>query len=82
MQHDVMEQLARREVPPAPAELDQGIHQRLNKMLLASHVADFALGALPYAVGQLARALVGLLVFTFSGETEFERRSGSRRRKR
>ena len=58
---DPLEMLAQQEVPPVPADLDARLHQRLNEMLLASHIGEFAGWALPSAAGGLLDGLVHLV---------------------
>ena len=74
----LLEQLARREVPPAPAELNAQVHRRLNRALLASQLVDLAVGCLPYVAAHFLRAVADFLKATFTGRFESDRRDRSR----
>jgi hypothetical protein len=65
---DFLEQLAEIETPPPPAEFDRQLHERLNRSLMAQHLLDFAVGAVPWALGHFFRAVVGTLGFTLTGK--------------
>lgn len=67
MTSDLLEALAATEVPPVPADFDHGVHERLNKVLFAGHVAELGLKTLPYALANFAQAVLGLVMFTLSG---------------
>ena len=70
---DLFEQLACPEVPPPPANFERRVHLRLNKYLAALHVVEFALRAVPYALGHFAKAVVGLARYTFTGRHSVDR---------
>ena len=74
----LLEQLARREVPPAPAELNSQVHRRLNRALLAAHLVDLALGAVPYVAVHLLRGVAHLIGMTFTGKFGNDRGDRSR----
>lgn len=78
MPKGLLEQLAECAVPPAPAELDRRVHERLNRALLAAHLLDLVVGAVPYATGHFLRAVGDLLKVTLTGRLESDRRDGSR----
>jgi hypothetical protein len=65
--HDLFEQLADVEVPPLPENFEHGLHDRVNNILLLSHVVEFACKACGYACGHFAAALWELMIFTLSG---------------
>jgi hypothetical protein len=67
MSSDLFDQLAVSEVPPTPAQLERGVHQRLNRALLIQHLWDFALGALPWLVVRVLPAMVAVVVVTLMG---------------
>jgi len=67
MAKNLLESLAEREVPPVPADLNQRVHERLNRALLVSHLIDLALGGVPYLASHFCRAVGHLLCFTFTG---------------
>jgi hypothetical protein len=67
MTQDLFELLAEPEVPPVPEALNRGIHRRLNKALLGLHVVEFVLKASTFALTHFARAVLELLIYTFSG---------------
>lgn len=64
---DPLEQLALLEVPDPPAGFDRQLHQRVNDWLTLQHAVDLVLRAAPWAIGELARAALGLLAFTLTG---------------
>jgi hypothetical protein len=68
MASDFFEQLAQSEVPPPPPEFNRQLHQRVNRSLLLVHLADLAVGAVPWAMVQMARALIGLVSLTITGK--------------
>ena len=61
------EQLADVEVPPLPTDFDRAFHQRLNHSLVALQMLDLLVRGLPYAFGQFGRAVLGLIVYSFTG---------------
>ena len=67
MATDLFDKLAETDVPPAPARLDRAVHQRLNKVLVAGHLIDFVLRALPYAAMHMLAGLAHWLALTISG---------------
>ena len=67
MASDLLEQLAQLEVPPPPAELNQQVHQRVNRSLLVLHLLDLGLRAMPWAMWHLSRALVAGVFRTVLG---------------
>jgi hypothetical protein len=72
--NDPLEQLAAFEVPAPPPEFDRQLHGRLNRRLIAQHVTDLLLHAMPWALLQLGQALLGLMRFSLSGRFDDERR--------
>lgn len=74
MTNDLFERLAQDEVPPLPEQFDSEVHTRLNRVLLATHVAEFLLAAAPFTVVRFARAFVELLVYTATGKANVDRR--------
>jgi hypothetical protein len=71
--HDPWEQLAAVEIPPLPENFTGDVHQRLNKTILAMHLLELGMGAAAFACRHFAQALMGLVLFTFSGRFEAER---------
>jgi hypothetical protein len=74
MVDDFFEQLAQGEIPPPPPEFDRQLHARVNRSLLLVQLMDLVFGATPWAIAQLARALVGLLAYSVTGKFENARR--------
>jgi len=70
MATDLLEQLAKAEIPPVPETLDRQVHQRLNYTLLVLHVLDFMLRAVPYALLHFFRAVVGLVGYSLTSKFE------------
>jgi hypothetical protein len=64
---DVLEELADLEVRQPPAEFDRQLHARVNRALIIQHLADFVLGAIPWAIGRFFAAVLGLIGFTLTG---------------
>jgi len=67
MATDRFDQLAESDVPPAPPQLERTVHQRLNRALLAQHLWDFVLGAMPWLVAQIVPAMVAVVWVTLFG---------------
>lgn len=61
---DLLERLRDAEVPEVPADIDEGIHQRLNTSLAISHLVDFVANALPHAFVEFAKPFGHLVQFT------------------
>ena len=70
MGKNLFDELAEMEVPPAPAELTRDVHRRLNSRLLAAHLVDFALRALPYAWLHFSAALFGAAKYSLENESQ------------
>jgi hypothetical protein len=69
---NLLEQLADLEVPPAPpaAQFDRQLHERVNRSLFVWQLVDLVVSGLPWAMLHFSRALVGLIVFTVTGQYE------------
>ncbi len=76
--NDPLEQLALLDVPAPPPEFDRQLHGRVNRQLIAQHVADLLLHAMPWALLHLAQVLLGLVRFSLSGRFDDERRKSER----
>ena len=74
----LLDTLAERGVPPVPAELNERVHQRLNRALLAAHLVDLALGAVPYVAFHFLCDVGHLIGATYSGRFESDRGDRSR----
>jgi hypothetical protein len=70
MTSGLLETLSQRGVPPVPDTLNESVHQRLNRALLAAHLLDFALGAIPDLTAGLLRAIGHLMGATITGRFE------------
>jgi len=64
---DLLTQWVEHDVPPVPKQFDQRLHDRVNRVLLATHVLDLVLKGFPYAIGHFAQAVGGLIFLTLSG---------------
>ena len=64
---DILEQLAELEVREPPRDFDRGLHQRVNRALLAQHLMDFFLGGIVWSALQFLRAAFGWMLFTITG---------------
>ena len=73
MASGLLDTLAERGVPPVPAELNERVHQRLNRALLAAHLVDLALGAVPYLAVHFLRGVGHLIGSTCTGKFESAR---------
>ncbi|MCE9607167.1 MAG: hypothetical protein K8U03_19960 [Planctomycetia bacterium] len=71
---DLFDQLARTPVPPPPAALDRRVHERLNYILLALHVVEFAIRVVPYGLAWFARGILGWLHVASTGTQIVESR--------
>ncbi len=76
---DLFDKLAEMDVPPPPARFDEQLHQKVNRSLAIGQALDLVFGALPWALGEFARAFVGFLMYTVTGRYESKPR-GRRRR--
>jgi hypothetical protein len=68
MARDILQQLAELEVPQAPADLVQQVHDRLNERLTLLHFVEYAVKAMPAALLHFLSALTGLARFTLTGK--------------
>jgi hypothetical protein len=73
MSKGLLETLSERDVPPVPDKLNERLHQRLNRALLATHLLDFVVGAVPHLTAGLLRAIGHLLGATLTGRFEEDR---------
>jgi hypothetical protein len=66
---DLLETLAAVEVPPVPAapEFTAGVRRKLHPRLLATHVATFALLAMPWAAMQFIVVVFAVVRFSVTG---------------
>ncbi len=78
MARGLLDTLAERGVPPVPAGLNERVHQRLNRALLAAHLVDLALGAVPYVAIYFLRGVAHLVGMTFTGKFGNDRSDRSR----
>jgi hypothetical protein len=62
-----LEQLGELEVPPPPAEFDSQLHDRVNESLLGAQLMELIVEVMPWAMVEMARAFVGLVLFTLTG---------------
>ena len=67
MATDFFEQLAETKVPPAPVDLPEQVHRRLNSSLLTLQMLDLLLRGLGYAMFEFGRALVGVITYSLLG---------------
>ena len=74
----LLNSLARHDVPPVPAAFSERIHQRLNRALLATHLIDLVVGAVPYLAIHFLRGVGHLITATFTGRFESDRVDRSR----
>jgi hypothetical protein len=73
MTKGLLETLAGHGVPPVPEELNERVHQRLNRALLAAQLVDLVLGGMPYLAAHFLRGLGHLAKATFTGRFENDR---------
>jgi hypothetical protein len=55
-----------------PAAFDRGLHERLNRRLLAGHMLDFGFRVMPQALAQFAQALSRFAAYTITGRYDRE----------
>jgi hypothetical protein len=67
MATDLWQQLATEEVPPPPVEFDHQLHERVNKSLVSLQLIDLAVRAMPWAIFEFARAVLGLVAYSIAG---------------
>ena len=67
MTNPLFQQLAEKEIPPVPTGLDGQVHQRLNSMLLTTHLLELVWHALPYVLGVFMGSVLFLIEFTTTG---------------
>ena len=67
MSRDFLEQLSELDVPAPPLEFDRQFRRRLNHALLLQQTLDLVVRAMPWAMLQLARALIGAIDYTLTG---------------
>ncbi|HUS39921.1 MAG: hypothetical protein WBF93_18910 [Pirellulales bacterium] len=70
------DQLSETEVPPAPEDLAQQVHHRLNRVLVMMHIGDFLLRAVPTASLTFVKPV--LAFFRYSCTGRFGQRTGRR----
>jgi hypothetical protein len=70
MATDLFERLAELDVPPPPAQFDTQLHERVNRSLVVGQLMDLLFGAVPWAVVEFSRAVLGATIFTFTGRYE------------
>jgi hypothetical protein len=70
MAPNLLEQLADLEVPPPPAQFDTQLHDKVNRALVITQFVDLFVSALPWALAQFGRALLGFVAFTVTGRYE------------
>ncbi len=70
MATDLFERLADLDVPPPPAQFDHQLHERVNRSLVVGQMMDLMFGAVPWAVVEFSRAVIGSVLFTLTGRYE------------
>jgi len=76
MSDNILNQLAAMEVPPPPDNLDQDVHQSVNRWLLGLQLLNFLLRAIPTAAAYFAYAVAGAMFYTLFGVYPKNRDSG------
>lgn len=67
MTRNLLDELARREIPPPPRNLSSEVHRRINSRLVFRHIVDFVVYGLAYALLHFLQALLGASWFTITG---------------
>lgn len=70
MATDLFERLAELDVPPPPAQFDDQLHERVNRSLVVGQLMDLVFGAVPWAIVEFSRAVIGGVLFTLTGRYE------------
>ena len=78
MSPNLLDQLAELDVPPPPAAFDAELHDKVNRAIVTTQIADLVVSALPYSIAEFFRALVGLAIFTVTGR--YDSKSKDQRR--
>lgn len=68
MSTDLWQDFTEQAVPPIPNDFQDRVHARLNDRLVATHLTDFVLGALPASLAMFSEAVFGLLSYTAGGD--------------
>jgi hypothetical protein len=66
MATDLFEQLSTTSVPPVPEDFNRTLHDRVNHNLLALHLFDFVVKAMPFALVHAMEAVVFWFVLTLA----------------
>jgi len=74
MPTDPFAQLAELEVAAPPPQLQQSVHQRLNRVLFLLHLLEFGLRAVPFGMALFANVIWAFFRFTLKGSYENGRR--------
>jgi hypothetical protein len=77
MSDNILNQLAAMEVPAPPDNLDQVVHQSVNRWLLGLQLLNFLLRAIPTAAAYFACAMAGAIYYTLVGVYPKNRESGN-----
>lgn len=70
----LLKRLAEQRVPPPPETFETELNTRLNDRLFFLQLLDLVCRAIPYTFLEFGRALVGFVVFTFTGRTPGDHR--------
>ncbi len=65
---DFFSQLAVGEIPPVPDEIETQVHKKVNAVLLATHVFEFAFFAIPLACYAFGESVVHFLLLSLTGQ--------------
>lgn len=65
---NLLDDLAKLEVPPPPTDFNRQVHRRLNGWLLLQQLADLAVKGMAYALLHFLRTIAAGLTFTFTGQ--------------
>ena len=72
----MLERLKNVHVPPPPEDIELRVHHRLNWLILTSHLIEFCVRTVPFAVIHLSRAALALLVFSLTGQYDLFHKKG------
>lgn len=75
MASNLFEQLAEHEIPPMPEDFDSSVHQRVNRSLVVLQMLDLLWRGLPLAFVLFGRAVIGMIVYSFTGKFPNEKKA-------
>ncbi|NIL97342.1 MAG: hypothetical protein GTO53_07070 [Planctomycetales bacterium] len=66
------DQLAATEIPPPPENLNEAVHQRLNRILVVLHLCDLFLRALPAVALMFTQPVLAFFKYSVTGRFDLK----------